>query len=219
MAIEQFIAIISTLVLFFANAALAMLLGRIYLKERSISSLIWSSGMRIFAIAVLLELLFAFGVYSSFLGSLYLFAIAMPLLAFSIGYMQFIKSKIAKQFYYYYCIGLAFLLLYLVFSTSIDSIFQNYAIYGSIPFSISIISLLIGLSSIIVLSAIAIVYYMMKRNLKILAIIPGALLFFLNNVIHFAALSPLLLYYYQLLGIILIWLGFVGFSSLKEYPQ
>ena len=51
-----------------------------------------------------------------------------------------------------------------------------------------------------------------------LAIIPGVILFFLNDVVV-AAVSPVLLYYYQLLGIILIWLGIVGFLGVKEYPQ
>lgn len=219
MATGQLIAILSALAIFLVNAALAMLLTRFYLKDRSISSLIWGAGMRFFAIAALLELLFAFGVYSGFLAKVYLFAIAMPLLIFSIGHMQFAKSKKVKQYYYYYCIVIAFAFLYIVSTANFGSIFQQYAVYGAMPIAVTALSLLIGISACIVLAAVAIGYYSVKRKWRMLAVIPGAALFLLNNALHLAALSPALLYYYQLLGIMLLWLGFVGFAGVKEYPQ
>ena len=111
MHIAQLIAIGFTLVRFVINALLALFLTKFYIKDKSISYLIWSSGFRFFAIAVLLELLFAFGVYSSFVCSVYLFSVAMPLLAFSMGHMQFVKSKKLKQSYYYYCIAISLVLL------------------------------------------------------------------------------------------------------------
>ena len=49
----QLVAILFALLVFIVNAALAMLLARFYIKGKSMSSLIWSSGMRMFAIAVL----------------------------------------------------------------------------------------------------------------------------------------------------------------------
>lgn len=218
MAGMQILAIILALAIFLVNAVLAMLLARFYLKGKSISSLIWSSGMRIFAIAALLELLFAFGVYSEFLAKVYLFAIAMPLLAFSVGHMQFVRSKAAKQIYYYYCTALAFILLYALYAASIGSIFNGYEIYGALPLSVTVMSLIIAASALAVLSFVALKDYISRKRLKVLAILPGAILFLLNNALHFAAMPPLMLYYSQLLGIALIWVGFVGFVGAKEYP-
>jgi hypothetical protein len=218
MAEAQLTAIILTLAIFLVNAVLAMLLARFYLKGRSISSLIWSSGMRIFAIAVLLELLFAFGVYSEFLAKVYLFAIAMPLLAFSIGHMQFVRSKAAKRLYYYYCTALAFVLLYALYAANIGSIFNGYEIYGAMPLLVTLLSLATAVSSLAVISFVAVKDYITRRQPKVLAIIPGAVLFLMNDALHFAAVSPMVLYYYQLLGIALVWVGFVGLVGVKEYP-
>jgi len=218
MAEAQLTAIILTLAIFLVNAVLAMLLARFYLKGRSISSLIWSSGMRIFAIAVLLELLFAFGVYSEFLAKVYLFAIAMPLLAFSVGHMQFVRSKAAKRLYYYYCTALAFILLYALYAANIGSIFNGYEVYGTMPLQVTALSLVIAVSSLAVLSFVAIRNYIARKRLRVLAIIPGAVLFLLNSVLHFAAMPPLSLYYYQLLGIALVWIGFVSLVGVREWP-
>jgi hypothetical protein len=219
MQITQFIAIASTLMIFIVNALLALLLGRVYTSDRKkISYLTWSSGMRLFAIAILLELLFAFGVYSDFLAKVYLFAIAMPLLIFSIGYMQFVKSAVAKKLYYYYCIAIAFLFLFVVTTSNFGNIFQNYTIYGNFPVPVLIVSLIIGITTGAVSIAIALKYYGIKKGWKILMIIPGIALFFLNNVIHLPFISPVSLYYYQILGIIFIWLGLTGFANIKEYP-
>jgi|GEM_PF-1409121 hypothetical protein len=218
MAVGQLLAVISTLALFLANALLALLLTRVYLKDRSISSLIWSSGMRLFAIAILLELLFSLNIYSDFLAKVYIFAIGMPLLIFSIGYMQFVKSAGAKRMYYYYCIAIAFLFLFVVAISKFGSIFQHYAVYGNFPIPVLAISLIIGVSTAAVSIAVALKYYRTKRNWKMLMVIPGVALFFLNNVVHLPFISPVSLYYYQLLGIMFIWLGLVGFSNVREYP-
>ncbi len=214
----RLVSIVLTFAIFLANAVLAMLLARLYVKGKSISSLIWSTGMRIFAIAIILELLFAFGVYSGFLARVYLFAIAMPLLAFGIGHMQFVKSKRIKQAYYYYNIALAFILIYALYASNIGSIFNGYEVYGVLPLSVTVLSLVIAASALIVVSFVAVKDYVARKNPKVLAIIPGAVLFLLNDALHFATASPLMLYYYQLLGIALVWIGFVGLVGVREYP-
>ncbi|HIH50504.1 TPA: hypothetical protein HA291_03570 [Candidatus Micrarchaeota archaeon] len=213
----QLVAILFALLVFIVNAALAMLLARFYIKGKSMSSLIWSSGMRMFAIAVLVELLFAFGVYSEFLAKVYLLAIAMPLLAFSIGHMQFVRSRKAKRAYYYYCIALVSILLYVLYTANIWGIFNGYEIYGALPLPVMAVSLFIAVSSLAVISFVSVRNYVARRRAKVLAIIPGAILFLAVDILHFAALPPLFLYYCQLLGIALVWVGFVGFAGVKEY--
>lgn len=213
----QLFAIVSAIIVFLVNALLALLLTRFYLKDKkSISYLVWSAGLRFFAIAVILEILFAFGVYSDFLAKVYLFAITMPILAFSIGHLQFIKSSRPKKYYYYYLIALSLLLLYALFSSTMSSIFNNYIVYGSIPLFPFVVSLIITISSSVVLFYVAISYYIRDKNIKILAIIPGVIIFCIVNILHLQILQ-LFAYYMQLLGILLMWLGFVGFTKIREY--
>jgi hypothetical protein len=213
----QLFAIISTIIIFVVNALLAMLLARFYIQnKKNISYLIWSSGLRFFAIAIILEILFAFGVYSTFLAQVYLFAITMPLLAFSIGHIQFIKSAKIKRSYYYYSILFSLVLLYSLFSSSIGNIYNNYIVYGNLPLFPFVASLIITVSSAFVIFGVAISYYMQKKNPKILAIIPGVIIFSIVNILHLQILQ-LFAYYIQLLGVLLIWLGFIGFIGIKEY--
>ncbi len=217
MAQTQLFAILSTIIIFVVNALLAMMLARFYIKSRkSISYLIWSSGLRFFAIAIILEIFFAFGIYSDFLAKVYLFAISMPLLAFSIGHIQFVKSSRKKKYYYYYSIACTLLLLYALFSSNIGNIYNNYTLYGNLPIFAFIPSLIIALSSSLVLFCVAIIHYAKKKEKKMLAIIPGVIVFCAVNVFHFQILQ-LFTYYVQLLGIMLIWLGFIGFDKIKEY--
>lgn len=213
----QLYAIFSATALFLVNAILALLLARLYmLNRKSISYLIWSSGLRFFAIAIILEIMFAFGVYSDFLAKLYLFAVSMPLLAFSIGHMQFIRANSIKRYYYYYSIAISLLLLYTLVSSGTLGIYRDYVVYGSLPIQITLASVLLALSSCFVIFIVAISYSARKKDRKMLAIIPGVVAFLFINVIHLQILQ-MFTYYLQILGIIFIWLGIVGFSGVKEY--
>lgn len=214
----QFAAIASTIFIFLVNALLAMLLTKFYIEKKARSYLIWSAGLRFFAIAVILEMLFAFGVYSQFLVKVYLLAIAMPILAFSLGHIQFIKSERAKKFYYYYCIAAAFFLIYALFASDIGNIFTNYVVYGKLPFLVFVATSIITLSSSAVLFMVALLYYVRKKDPKMLAIIPGIAVFWTINIIHIAV-SQLFIYYLDLLAIILIWIGLTAFTKIKEYGQ
>lgn len=217
MSDAQFAAVVSTIVIFLVNALLAMLLTKSYMENRkSRSYLIWSAGLRFFAIAIILEIMFAFGVYSSFLVRIYLLAIAIPILAFSIGHMQFIKSGRIKQYYYYYCTAISFLLIYTLFTSNIGNIINNYVVYGALPFAVYAASALITLSASAVLFFIALLYYKRKREIRMLAIIPGIVVYWMVNIIHIEV-SQLFIYYLQLLAIMLIWIGVVSFSKMKEY--
>lgn len=213
----QDITVLSTVAIFFVNAALAMLLTKSYIdNKKSRNYLIWSAALRFFAIAIILEIMFAFGLYSTFLAKIYLLAIAMPILAFSLGYIQFIKSAKLKQAYYYYCIAISFLFIYILYLANIGNLISNYVVYGKLPFLVYAAASLITLSASAVLFMIALLYYKRKKDAKILAIIPGIAIFWIVNIIHIS-ISLLFVYYLQLLAIMLIWIGLVGFSKVKEY--
>ena len=68
------------------------------------------------------------------------------------------------------------------------------------PLPVTALSLAIAVSALAAISFVAVKDYITRRKPKVLAVIPGVVLFLLNDALHFAALSPLSLYYYQLLG-------------------
>ncbi|MGI0100357.1 MAG: hypothetical protein ACREBH_01365 [Candidatus Micrarchaeaceae archaeon] len=216
MDFAQIIAILSTLVVFVVSALLAAFLTKLYIDDRkNISYLVWAAALRFFSISVILEILFSFGVYSDFLVKIYLFAAAMPLLVFSAGHIQFIRSEKAKQAYYYCISALAFILLGALFVSNISNPITNYVVHANLPLLALIPASIIAASSSIVLFYIGIKEYMSRKDLKILAIIPGALAFWGANFYSFSY-SPILLYYFEILGIMLIWLGIAGLSPKRK---
>ena len=72
----QAIVELSTIVIFLLSAVLAVYLIRNYLRTRSRALLFWSTGLWLFALGVILEIIFAFGFYSELLISAYLFIVA-----------------------------------------------------------------------------------------------------------------------------------------------
>ncbi len=205
-----------TLAIFLVNALLAYLLSRLYVSNRkSMSYLIWSSGLRLFAISAILELLFSFGVFSDFLAKVYIFTIAMPVLVFSIGYLQFIKSSAAKRYYYYYSTIMALLFAGSLFASRWTALQQSVS-YGLLPPVPLALLAMIAFSSSIILSCIAISNYAKARRGAMLAIIPGILVFYAVSILNLQILQ-LYSYYLELLGIGLIWVGFVAFSGIREY--
>ena len=212
----QLPAIVSTILIFLVNALLALLLTRYYIQDKkNVSYLLWSAGLRFFAIAVILEILFAFGVYSDFLVKVYLFTIAMPLLAFSLGHIQFVKSERIKKYYYYYCIAFAFFLLYALYTSNVSNLLTNYVVYGRLPQLVYLGSSILTLSASAVLFLVAFGLYSKRKEKLFLAIIPGVIVFWVANIIHIE-ISQLFIYYLDLLAIIFIWLALVGFTKIRK---
>ncbi|MGD0728949.1 MAG: hypothetical protein ABR981_02635 [Candidatus Micrarchaeaceae archaeon] len=211
----QITTIVSTMFIFLVAALLSVLLTRFYLKnKKNVSYLLWSAGLRFFAIAVLLEIMFAFGIKSDFLIKIYLLTITLPILAISLGHIQFIKSEKLKKYYYYFCILAALFLIAALCVTNVSALLSNYIVYGKLSGLVYISSSIITLGASAVLFMVALLYY--KQDKKVLAIIPGIIVFWIVNIIHIT-ISNIFIYYLDLLAIILIWLGIIGFTKIKEY--
>ena len=216
MATLQIISLVSTLVIFVVSALLAALLTRLYADDKNnISYLVWSAGLRFFSVAVILEILFSFGVYSDFLAKVYIFAMIMPLLAFSIGHIQYVKSEKTKQAYYYYSTFTAFFLLGSLLTSNIGNWSSGYAVYGSLPFVPLLFAAIIVVSSSIVLAYMSISSYISGKRAASLLIIPGAMVFGFINTVHISG-PAMLAYYLELFGIMLLWLGIAGISRNKK---
>ena len=64
MLVEQSLALFSTGLIFVLSAILAAYLTMNYVAKKTRSLLYWSAGMWVFAISVMLEIVFALGIYS-----------------------------------------------------------------------------------------------------------------------------------------------------------
>ncbi len=188
--------------LFLVNAVLALLLSRIYLEDRKrVSYLAWSSGLRLFAIAAIISIMFAAGLRSAFLGGIYRFAVTVPIAAFAAGFAQFSRNMKIKRPYYYAVSALAMALLY----------FELY------PLGAMATAAAVALSSVALIPIVweSTAWFLRNGNPRALAAIPGSLAFVAVGMMRYSATPSY--YFSEVLAISLLWLGFAGMCNAKEY--
>ncbi|MGC8538134.1 MAG: hypothetical protein ACP5MZ_04120 [Candidatus Micrarchaeia archaeon] len=198
----------STLLILALTVGLAIIMSYRYVRNRSKSLLYWSAGMWLFAVGVLLEVIFAFGIYSEFLIALYLFVVAMVVESLAIGSMQLVKSSRLRASYYIYSIIAAVLLAYSLYSSNIVNVITNHIVFGFLPLSVVITSSIVTFPAAAILIAIAAISYLRSHNVKMLSIIAGVVVVSVAGTLYIAAI-PAFLYYSEFIGILLLWLGFI----------
>lgn len=198
----------STLLILVLTFGLAMIMSYRYARKRSKSLLYWSAGMWFFVIGVLLEAIFAFGAYSSFLIALYLFVVAMVVESLAIGSMQLIKSGKLRTAYYIYSAIAAILLVYSLYATNIGNVITNHIVFGMLPAFVVVTSSIVTFPAAAILIAIAAISYRNRHSAKMLSIIAGVLVVSVAGTLYIAAI-PSFLYYAEFIGILLLWLGFM----------
>ena len=198
----------STLLILVLTLGLAIIMSYRYVRKRSKPLLYWSTGMWFFVIGVLLEVIFAFGIYSEFLIALYLFVVAMVVESLAIGSMQLIKSIKLKSSYYLYSIITTVLLAYSLYASNIGNVITNHIVFGVLPIFIVITSSIVTFPAAAILIAIAAISYLHRHSAKMLSIIAGVVVVSVAGTLYIAAI-PAFLYYSEFIGILLLWLGFL----------
>ena len=198
----------STLLILVLTLGLAIIMSYRYVRKRSKPLLYWSTGMWFFVIGVLLEVIFAFGIYSEFLIALYLFVVAMVVESLAIGSMQLIKSIKLKSSYYLYSIITTVLLAYSLYASNIGNVITNHIVFGALPTFIVITSSIVTFPAAAILIAIAAISYLHRHSAKMLSIIAGVVVVSVAGTLYIAAI-PAFLYYSEFIGILLLWLGFI----------
>ncbi|EQD66108.1 conserved hypothetical protein, membrane [mine drainage metagenome] len=168
----------------------------------------WSIGMWFFTIGVLLEIVFAAGIYSEALIAIYLFTAVLVVESLALGSMQLIKSAVLKRSYYIYSIAATALLAYSLYTSNIGNVILHHIVFGLLPTFIVIASSIITFPAAIILIAIAAMSYMHKHSMKMLSIIAGVLVVSVAGTLYIAAF-PAFLYYSEFIGILLLWAGFI----------
>ena len=206
---------ISTVIIFVLSAVLAAYLTLNYLQNRRRSSLFWSAGMWVFAISVLFETIFAFGPYNQLSIASYLFLVALLVNLLALGSMELIKSYRLRLSYYVFSIASLSLLAYSLISTSIGNLMITYVVAGLTPVFVTISSSIVVFPAAVILVTIAALSYRKTHNYKMLSIIAGVVVVSIAGTLYIAAF-PALLYYSELIGIVLLWFGFFNFSADKS---
>lgn len=202
-----------TVFVFVASMLLSMILTVSFLRTRSRSALFWASGLWLFAFTSLEEVLFSAGMYSEFFIDLYLYLVALLVLLLSFGSLLLMKSAKMTRIYCVYSVIANVFLAYALAASTIGNILQNGVVFGALPVMVIAGSALITFPAAVILVVVAAISYRKKGSWKLISIIMGTVLVSVAGTLYIASF-PSFLYIAELIGIVLLWAGFVDFSSI-----
>lgn len=205
-----------TVFVFIASFLLSGIITISYFRKHSLSVLFWASGMWLFAAAALLELLYAAGIYSEGLIDIYLFIVAFLVQLLSIGSLLLLKSGRASMAYGIFSVLSDIFLVYALVSVNVGNILLNGVVFGALPIIVIAASSVITMPAAIILVVVSIISYRKRRSWKLLSIIAGTVVVSVAGTLYIAAF-PSFLYIAELAGIVLLWTGFVDFSSIFRF--
>ncbi|HUC38788.1 MAG TPA: hypothetical protein VL944_01520 [Candidatus Acidoferrum sp.] len=204
----------STVAIFALTFVLSFFITREFYSKRSRSLMFWSLGLWMFALAALLEIVFAYGIYNQPLIKLYLFVVALVVEFLALGSANLLKSKAVIRYYYIFCLVTTAALGISLIPAAIGNILVTYVVYGALPLLITITSSAIALPAAGVLIAIAALSFSKTRNPKMLSIIAGVVIVSIGGLLYITVF-PVFLYYSEFIGIVLLWLGFFDLKMLR----
>ncbi len=206
---------LATLVFLFLSVFLSFYLTRNYLAYKEKRYLYWSIGLWMFALSDLVEVFFAFGVYSTLMAQIYLFLVAFLVVPLVFGSLAMLKSKNATRIYLVYSIITVAALAYFSFSSNPGSIVTSSVVNGNAPMDVLLASSAITFPALVILVVAAIVSYLRTKRAKVLWIVIGILVFGFGGTLYIASF-PALLYYTEFIGLLMLWLGFFNFDMLRK---
>lgn len=199
---------VTTVVTLLLTIFLAAVMTKRYMKRKSVSLMYWSTAIWIFALGVFIEIVFAYGIYSQDLIRSYLFLVAVLVELLALGSMQLAKNRNAKKVYNVFVILSTMLLAYSLMISNIGNIITDYVVFGLLPISVVITSSIITFPAAIILIAVAVKSYLVKRSSKLLSIIAGVIIVSIAGTLYIVQ-YPAFLYIAEFVGILALWYGFV----------
>lgn len=163
--------------------------------------------MLTFAVGVLLEAAFAFGIYPILLVDIYLFIAALLVELLALGSMELVSSKAKKRAYRVFCAASTAFLAYALLAYGGTNIVQNYVTLGNPTLPVIIASSVITFPASLILITVAALSYGKTRNPKMLSIVTGVAVVVLAGTLYITSF-PAFLYIAEFIGILLLWIGF-----------
>ncbi len=205
-----------TLFVFIASFMLSVLISLSYLTSKKKSVIFWGTGMWLFALASLLEVFFATGFVNIPLIDSYLFLVALLVQLLSVGSLLLIGRRILKLVYGVYAIATDAFLLFALYTNNPGNIITNGVVFGNLPVSVTVGSILITVPAAAILLVISALSYLKKRDWKQPSIISGTIVLSAAGALYISFM-PSFLYLAELFGIVLLWFGFVDFDRIPVF--
>ncbi|MGC8622428.1 MAG: hypothetical protein ACP5UC_00475 [Candidatus Micrarchaeia archaeon] len=211
----QLVVVSSTLAIALLSFILALFLTLKFKETGAASYLFWSLGMWFFTLGVVLEVLFAIGIYSQSIAALYLFVVSFTVELLALGSMQLVHSRPARIAYYSYCGFTTLILLFYLFNSKIGNIIVTYVVFGSLPLPVVAASSAITFPAAVLIALIAAISYVRSKSKKMLSIILGVVIVSMAGTLYIASM-PEFLYLSEFAGIFLLWFGFFDFDAVSK---
>ena len=208
-----FEAEISTVIILLLSIGLSMIISLNLMRKRTVSLFYWSAGLWVFSISVAIEVAFAFGIFSGILINSYLFLVAVIVEFLALGSVSLLNKKRLTESYLIFNIATDIFLLFSLATNNVGDIITHGVVFGPLPILVTIASSIVTFPAAVLLVVISAVSYRKTRNKKLLSIIAGVIVVSIAGTLYIVAF-PAFLYYAELAGIALLWLGFVDFKSL-----
>lgn len=207
-----FEAEISTVIILLLSIGLSMIISLNLMRKRTVSLFYWSAGLWVFSISVAIEVAFAFGIFSGILINSYLFLVAIIVEFLALGSVSLLNKKRLTDSYLIFNIAADIFLLFSLATNNVGNIITHGVVFGPLPILVTIASSIATFPAAVLLVVISAVSYRKTRNKKLLSIIAGVIVVSIAGTLYIVAF-PAFLYYAELAGIALLWLGFVDFKS------
>ncbi len=200
---------ISTVVILLLSIGLSAVITQKFLAKRSKSLLYWGSGLWVFAVSVLIEVVFAFNVYSGFLAGAYLFLVAAIVELLALGSMFLVKNEKLRLSYIVFMVVTSVVFIYFLLTEQIPNLLTSFVVFNpNLPLGVLIMSSVITFPAAIILIVVAALSYMKKKSNKLLSIIAGVIVVSVAGTLYIVGF-PAFLYYSEFVGILLLWYGFI----------
>ena len=148
----------STIVIFLLSAGLTFFIVRKYLAKKQLNLLYWSSGLIVFTLAVLLEILMANNIYNRFIIDFYLFLVAVLVQFLALGSFALFGNKKFLNYYYIYSVLATIFLIATLVLYPVGDIIRSHIVFGVLPLGITLSSSAGFPSSITVSFALFLLY-------------------------------------------------------------
>jgi hypothetical protein len=197
-----------TSVVFILSLGLTAVMGLKAAKVKSRSLQFWFSGMAVFTLSVLLEIIFAIGYYPALLLKSYLFLVAAIVELLALGSVSLARSGRNTMIYSVYVIITSIFLIYTLASGTLGKMIISHVFFGPLPILVTVASSLITFPAAVIILVKAALDFRKTHNPSMISIIVGVIVVSVAGTLYITGF-PSFLYLAEFIGIFLLWFGFV----------
>ena len=197
-----------TSIVFILSLGLTVVMGIKAAKVRSRSLQFWFSGMAVFTLSVLLEIIFAVGYYPALLLKSYLFLVAAIVELLALGSVSLAGNGKYTISYGIYVLLTSIFLVYTLASGILGKMIISHVFFGALPIMVTVASSLITFPAAVIILVKAALDYRKGHSPNMISIIIGVIVVSVAGTLYITGF-PSFLYLAEFIGIFLLWFGFV----------